>query len=121
MFDHSVRFNKSRKNQRIPTKDKLRLVRAYQNLSDYQLLADQLGIKRGTARKIVSDAMNREDPELFPEKTRGGAHSVKIDAEMREKISKIIGANSVTTLQTINDELRRRLLSEQCVDREVKT
>lgn len=99
----------SKGNQRIKSEDKIRLVRAYRNLNDYQLLADQLGIKRGTARKIVSDAMKRDDPEDFPEKNRGGAHNVKVDGDMREKISEIIGANAAATLQTINDELRRLL------------
>ena len=97
----------SRKNQRIAKDDKIRLVRAYCNQNDYQLFADQLGIKRGNAQKIVSDAMKRDDPENFPETNRGGAHNVKVDADMREQISEIIGANAAATLQTIKDELRR--------------
>jgi len=53
--------------------------------------------------------MRQDDPEHFPEKSRGGAHNVKVDQEMREKIGEIIGANAAATLQTINDELQRLL------------
>lgn len=95
--------------QRISKADKIRLVRAFRNNEDYQLLADQLGIKRPTARKIVSRAMRLENPEAVGDTQRGGAHNVKVDDEMRNVISDIIGENSASTLSTINNELRRRL------------
>ena len=38
---------------RISIEDKIRLVNAYDNKEDYLLLADQLNIKRSTARGIV--------------------------------------------------------------------
>ena len=56
--------------------------------------------------------MKRDDPENFPETNRGGAHNIKVDADMWEKISEIIGANAAATLQTINDE-HRRLMPEK--------
>ena len=95
--------------RRISDEDKLRLIRAFRNLEDYQLLADQLGIKRGTARQIIARAMRREDPENFDGRRRGGAHHIKVDDEMREAISTIIGENPAATLININAELRRRL------------
>ena len=73
------------------------------------MLANQLGIKQNTARKIVARALKREDPENVEEKTRGGAYHVKVDNEMRETIAEIIGENPAATLATINSELRRRL------------
>lgn len=98
--------------QRISNEDKLRLIRAFRNLEDYQLLADQLGIKRGTARQIICRAMKNEDPEKIDERRRGGAHHVKVDEEMRAVISSIIGENPAATLVNINAEMRRRLPSK---------
>ena len=98
--------------QRISDEDKLRLIRAFRNLEDYQLLADQLGIKRGTARQIISRAMKKEDPEKMEGGRRGGAHHVKVDEEMRTVISSIIGENPAATLININAELKRRLPSK---------
>ena len=93
----------------ISVEDKKRLVRAHLSQQDYQLLADQLGIKRTTARKIVSNAMKQEDPTNFISNPRGGAHHVKVDEEMREAIANIIGRNPAATLRTINEELQREL------------
>ena len=51
--------------QRISADNKIWLVKAYRNLRDYVLLADQLNIKRSSARSIVSKAMKNEDPEAI--------------------------------------------------------
>ena len=104
---------------KISREDKIRLVRAFRNLEDYQLLAEQLGIKPSTARKIVSRAMRMEDPETIGDSTRGEAHNVKVDLEMQEIISEIIGENPAATLVMIN---RRRLplkpiISNSCLSR----
>ena len=99
---------------KIFSEDKLRLVRAFRNHDDYQHLADQLGIKRDTARKIVARALKQDDPECV-EKQRGGARHVKVDAEMREMISEIIAENPAATLVAINSELRQRLPSKPCI------
>ena len=93
----------------ISNEDKRRLVRAHCSQQNYQLLADQLGIKRATARKIVADAMKQEEPTNIISRPRGGAHNIKVDEEMREAISGIIGRNPAATLRTINDQLRREL------------
>ena len=57
----------------VSVEDKLRLVRlvrAYRALDGYQLLADQLGINRSTARSIVSPAMQQLDPEAIEDAAR---------------------------------------------------
>lgn len=95
--------------QVISAEDKKRLVRAYLNLEDYLVLADQLGIKRASARSIVSRAMKSEDPENIEEKRRGGRHHVKVTEEMREVIADIIGRNPAVTLKSLNTQLRERL------------
>lgn len=95
--------------QRISVEDKLRLVRAHRNLEDYQLLADQLGINRSTARSIVSTAMRQDDPELIVNKPRGGPRRIKVDDEMREVVEEILGGNPAITLRDLNAEVRRRL------------
>ena len=53
--------------QRSLREDKIRLIRAFRN-QDYHLLAEQLGMKRVKARKIVSRAMRMEDPEAIRDK-----------------------------------------------------
>lgn len=95
--------------QVIRTEDKSRLVRAYRNLEDYLALADQLGIKRASARSIVSRAMKNDDPEHIEEKKRGGRHHVKVTEEMREVIADLIGRNPAITLKSLNSQLRERL------------
>ena len=93
----------------VSVEDKRRLVRAYRNAEDYQLLADQLGINRSTARSIVSIAMRQPDPENITNRARGGAMRVKVDDEMRRTVEEILGENAAITLKNMNEELRRRL------------
>jgi len=95
--------------RRISVEDKLRLVRAHRDLQDYQLLADQLGINRSTARTIVSTAMRQPDPENIINRPRGGARVVKVDDDMRLLIEDILSRNPAITLRSMNAEIRRRL------------
>ena len=94
---------------RVSVEDKLRIVRAYRALENYQLLADQLGINRSTARSIVSQAMRQPDPEAIENRPRGGARGIKMDEEMRAAVEDILSGNAGITLRDLNAELRRRL------------
>ena len=96
--------------KRISAADKLRLVRAFRNSEDYVLLANQLGIKQNTARKIVARALKREDPENVEEKTRGGEYHVKVDNEMRETIAEII----VQCGRHLSSKVQRLFCRAQC-------
>ena len=93
----------------ISAEDKLRLIRAYRALEDYQMLADQLGINRSTARTLVATAMREEDPEALVYRPRGGARTTKVDDGMRSAVEDILGGNPAITLRDLNNELRRRL------------
>ena len=94
---------------RVSIEDKQRLVRAYRALEDYQLLADQLGINRSTARTIVSTAMRQPDPEAIDNRPRGGAHGTKVDDEMRAAVEDILSGKASITLRDLNAEMRRSL------------
>ena len=77
-----------------------------------QSLAASLGIKLTTARKIVFDAMKQQDLRnmidiMVISRPRGGVQNVKVDEELREAISSIIGRSSAVTLRTINSQLRK--------------
>ena len=95
--------------QVIHAEDKKRLARAYRNLEDYLVLAEQLGIKRASARSIVSRAMQNDDPENIEDKKRGGRHHIKVTEEMKEVSADIIGRNPAVTLKSLNTQLRERL------------
>lgn len=91
---------------RITLEDKKRLVRAFENEEDYGVLADQLGINRGSARSIIYRTIKRNG---VIEKQRGGATYRKVDDEMRNEILQLVEENPAITLQRINEALRQRL------------
>ena len=66
-------------------------------MDGYLVLADQLGIKRSSARSHVSRAMEKENLGNIEEKKRGGRHHVKVTEEMTEVIADVIGRNQVVT------------------------
>ena len=92
---------------KVTKEDKIRLIRAQRSFQDYQLLADQMGINRSTARTIISRAMELDEPENFIEKSRGGMRPPKVE-EMRLEVQNILERNSAVTIKNMNSELRRR-------------
>lgn len=95
----------SRRN-RISLEDKKRLVAAFEKEEDFLRLADQLNIKRGSAKSVVYRTLNRDG---VIEKKRGGAPHKKVDEEMKTEIVRIVEENSAITMREINEALRVRL------------
>ena len=96
-----------RRRRRICQEDRERLIRAFEEQEqDYLVLADTLGIKRSTARGIVSRYLrgNRID-----ERPRGGRNNVKFDDDMRQCLQEIVDENCTLTITAINSELQHRL------------
>lgn len=101
---------------RISSEDKQRLVNAFDNEEDYLLLADQLGIKRSTARGIVYRTKKRGGVIFLP---RGGTRveSTKVDEELRSGVETILQDNPAITLVGIGEELRRRFPNKVAISR----
>ena len=93
---------------RISVADKLRLIRAHRADQDFIAVADILGIKRSSARNIVSKAMRKDDPEQVTEGSRGGARYAKVDDEMRAFLELALGRNPAITLKILNLQMRER-------------
>ena len=101
------RMAERRRRRRICQEDRERLIRAFEEQEqDYLVLADTLGIKRSTARGIVSRYLrgNRID-----ERPRGGRNNVKFDDDMRQCLQEIVDENCTLTITAINSELQHRL------------
>lgn len=81
-------------------------MRAFENEEDYMILADQLNIKRGSAKSIIYRALKRDGTIA---KTRGGAMYRKVDEEMKAEVVRIVEENPAITLREINEALRTRL------------
>lgn len=92
---------------RISEKDKERLLNAYQNGEDYQVLARQLHIKRTTAWAIIHRAVLRNGIVAVP---RGGRRHHKIhDEEIQNTLATIVEEHPTYTLQQLKEELHQRL------------
>jgi len=99
---------------KISKVDKERLYQCKQSGGDYLQLADSLGIKRNTARAIVT-AMQRRNG--VAELQRGGYKPKKVDEEMLKKIEDIVEANTTITLKELNAQLRRELPSKPHIEK----
>ena len=96
-----VRYN------RISDVDRRRLVEAFEgNNQDYLELADNLGIKRSTARSIVRTYLETGRANKLP---RGGAHNSKMDEEMKNFLRDALETNPLLTLTQMKDKLREGL------------
>jgi len=69
-------------------------------------------VNRSTARSIVATYL-REG--RVNERPRGGRNNVRVDNEMRDCINEILNENLPSSLQQINEELRRRLPAKPLV------
>ena len=97
--------------------DKERLINAHRRGEDYYVIAQALGIARGTAYNIIR-RFNRTGVVFRP---RGGANNRKVNQEMIQVIIQIVEDHPEFTLTQINQELRLRcpppvpLISESTV------
>lgn len=96
-----------RRRQRITLENRERLVRAFNDpQQDYLNIAETLGIHPSTARGIVRRYLEHDRIEELP---RGGRNNTKVDREMTLCIEAIINENPMSTLESINEQLRERL------------
>ena len=82
--------------RKISKVDKERLYQLHQNGGDYLSLADNLNIKRSTARAIINRTGARNgNVEL----QRGGYKKCKVDGEMKLKLEETISSQSTISLK----------------------
>ena len=89
---------------RINAQDKNRIIDAYKDGRDYEEVADVLGIKRGTAYRII----RRYNLTGVVDRRKRGANNRRTDEEMANMAVAIVQEHPEYTL-TINDELRLKL------------
>ena len=82
-------------NAKISDVDKQRVITAYENLENYQEVAQVLGINRNTAYCIIRGY--RKNGAIS--KPRRGAHNTKVEDEMVETIISIVEEHCEFTLQ----------------------
>ena len=89
---------------KISTKDRQRLIQAFQNGEDWQDFGRLLGIARRTVTYIVGRfiASGRIDP--LP---RGGAKRKSLSDAMVERICSYVQSNPTATLQQMKNNLRQ--------------
>ena len=93
--------------RRISNEDRQRLITAFQeNDVDYLELADRLGIKRQTARSIVSTFLQTGRTFKLP---RGGNRNAKIDNDMRDRLRASLNADPLATLVQLKADLEASL------------
>nr|XP_054756147.1 uncharacterized protein LOC129262123 [Lytechinus pictus] len=93
--------------KRISDDDRRRVVEAFEgNEQDYLETADDLGIKRSTARSIVRTYLETGRAEKRP---RGGARNSKIDEEVRNYLRAAVESNPRLTLSQMKDKLQEDL------------
>ncbi|XP_067032054.1 uncharacterized protein [Acropora muricata] len=99
---------------RISLEQRERIVHAFEDVhEDYLTIAETIGVKRSTARGIVSRYV-REG--RIAERPRGGANHVRVDDAMRDCLDNIISANCLLTIAEMNRELRIRLPYKQVIN-----
>ena len=95
-----------RRRNRIRNETRHRLVQAFEDPTEDCLhVADTLGVRRSTARRIVATYIRESKVE---ERPRGFRNNTKVDDEMRACLNEIVNDNCLMTLNQINQELRRR-------------
>lgn len=92
---------------RVSNADRQRLIKAHESNEDVVQLARQMGINTDTARSIIRVWMTEGRMNALP---CGGQRmqSVKMDADMVQTMLEIVQQQPFTTLENINEELRRR-------------
>jgi transposase len=90
----------------IATVDKERILLAFQRGQDYGTLAEQIGVKKDSAYRIIRRSLERNGVIALP---RGGKRQEKVDQEMRDMVEAIIEDNPALTLKSINERLRQRM------------
>ena len=79
-------------------------------------MAETLGIKRQTARSIISVYLRDREHRHEPLPRRGPHHS-KVDEGMRGALQEILDENPLLTLDQINESLRRQLPNKPHISR----
>ncbi|XP_041464794.1 uncharacterized protein LOC121415591 [Lytechinus variegatus] len=93
--------------KRISDDDRRRVVEAFEgNEQDYLEMADNLGIKRSTARSIVRTYLETGRAVKLP---RGGARNSKMDEEVRNYLRAAVESNPRLTLSQMKDKLQEDL------------
>ena len=100
---------------RVENQDRIRIIEAFENDgTDYVQVAETLGIKRQTARSIITVYLRQNRLYMLP---RGGNHNSKVDRDMRDALEQILDSNPLMTLDQINVDLRRQLLDKPAISR----
>ncbi len=87
--------------------DMERLIEAFENnQADYLQLADTLGIKRSTARSIVTTYLRTGRHEKLP---TGEAHNTRVDQEIQDELKRLLDENPLLTLKQMKDYLQHSL------------
>lgn len=94
-----------RQNVRIGNEDRRRIIKAYNDSDDWQLVAEILNIKRQSAYNIIKIYNETGRIDQLP---RGGDHSSKIDEETKALLIGYIEEKPTITLE----EMRSRLIAE---------
>ena len=94
---------------RIYLEQRERIVCTFEDVhEDYLAIAETIGVKRSTARGIVSRYI-QEGKIQVTERPRGGANHVRVDDAMRDCLDDIINENCLLTIAEMNCKLRLRL------------
>ena len=95
---HPVRY------RRTTNEDRRRLIEAFESEDrDYIELADNLAIKRATARSIVATFLREGRQDKLP---RGGNTHCKMDDEMKDRLRVILDYNPLMTLRQMKADLQ---------------
>lgn len=87
---------------RLSNEDRERLINAYEEGEDYQLLAGQLHINYFTARSVIQVWLRDGRIERLPE---GGARNIVVTAEIERALLQLAIEEPFTTLQRISQRL----------------
>ena len=98
----------------VSNQDRNRIIDAFENDQDYIKVAETLGVKRQTARSIIIVFLHQGRHDAIP---RRGYCPSEVDDEMRDSLQEILDNNPLLTFDTINTELRRRLLNKPTISR----
>ena len=80
----------------ISNEHRHKIVRLFEEeMEDYLLVADTLGINRSTARGIIATYVREGRIEPRP---RGGRSNVKVDDDMKDCLNNILDENYMLTL-----------------------
>ena len=103
---HPVRY------RRTSNEDRRRIIEAFESENrDYLELADDLGIKRATARSIVATFLREGRQEKL---ARGGATHAKMDDDMRNRLQFVLERNPLMTLQQMKADLEAVMPHKTC-------